>query len=61
MVNGARTYFYQNEAQCEKNMETFLRCIEAVAGNKASTLKSLLLIYISCLEIVQARPLLTGP
>ena len=46
MVNGARTYFYQNEAQCEKNMETFLRCIEAVAGNKASTLKSFHFIYI---------------
>jgi proline dehydrogenase len=28
----ARTYFYQNEATCERNAETFLRCIEAVAG-----------------------------
>ncbi len=35
-LNAARTYFYQNEAQCEKNMETFLRCIEAVAGKNPS-------------------------
>ena len=32
-VNSARTYFYLNEAQCEKNVEIFLRCIEAVSGS----------------------------
>jgi proline dehydrogenase len=31
-VQSARTYFYLNEATCERNMETFIRCLEAVAG-----------------------------
>jgi hypothetical protein len=32
-VESARTYFYLNEAQCERNMEIFMRCLEAVSGN----------------------------
>lgn len=32
MKAAARTYFYMNEAQCERNMETFLQSIEAVSG-----------------------------
>lgn len=31
-VQSARTYFYLNEAQCERNMETFQDCLEAVSG-----------------------------
>lgn len=31
-VQSARTYFYLNEATCERNMETFLECLDAVKG-----------------------------
>jgi proline dehydrogenase len=37
MVQSARTYFYLNEATCEKNMETFIQCLEAVANSTFGT------------------------
>lgn len=31
-VASARTYFYLNEATCERNVEVFQDCLHAVAG-----------------------------
>jgi hypothetical protein len=36
-LNSARVFLYQGEEECNKNMETFINCIDAVKGSTGGT------------------------
>lgn len=49
-VQSARTYFYLNEAQCERNLEVFHECLEAVSG-KSKAHHAFVTLQSACVSI----------
>ncbi|KAL0271956.1 UNVERIFIED_CONTAM: hypothetical protein PYX00_005103 [Menopon gallinae] len=47
-VVSARVFFYENEAECEKNMAYFLRCIEVAANSTYNTGMSAIKLTALC-------------
>lgn len=47
-VVSARTFFYESEAACDKNMEIFLKCIECTANSTYSTGMSAIKLTALC-------------
>jgi hypothetical protein len=58
-VQSARTYFYLNEAQCERNLEIFHECLEAVSGKRDEHQLSNIIMkspYVLSDTLVHSRP-----